>query len=262
MWVKRLTNINAPNATDVQGMFGECNNVLYIEGVNIPKTKLVPSVFINCKKLKTVGLLNMPSMTELTSTFRNCTSLLTLPMFDTTNCKNISNIFNGCINLKHIPLYNFSNVTNASWAFHNCKSLYILPDIDLMNCTNFSATFKYCSNLLKLCEKMNFEHVTTIDNMCNGCMNLQEFNHPLYVDSSGQNGASGYIDAFTNCESLQKLKFAYSKITNGSRMFGGNNGLKEMEIDYLEKAGSGKYPFEDGDLHMISVISGELQGLN
>ena len=118
------------NVTNMNYMFGNCNNLM-----------LIPEF-------------NTTNVTDMSNMFRDCRKLTSIPEFNTTNVTNMSNMFSGCNNLTSIPEIDTANVTDMNYMFNTCDNLTSIPPL---NCQNINT-----KNYYPIYKYSNYEYLTDI----------------------------------------------------------------------------------------------------
>ena len=124
------------NAISINGMFGECINLISLDLSNFDTSNVsdMGFMFDGCNKLKQIkGINNFDTqkVKSMHSMFQNCYELevLDLSSFDTSNVTDMKKMFNKCYKLKKIKgINNFkiSYDTNITKMFQECDELEYL----------------------------------------------------------------------------------------------------------------------------------------
>ena len=134
--IKGLEKLNTSNALNMSKMFQACKELQYLDLSNFDTSKVTNMYYIfgGCNKLKVIkGLenLNTSNVTNMYDMFGTCYELesLDLSNFDTSKVNNMSLMFDECIKLKEIKgleNFNTTNVIDMSAMFQDCKELKYL----------------------------------------------------------------------------------------------------------------------------------------
>lgn len=156
--------ISMPNViTTSNGMFQNCRQLEYVEGINIPNATSPTSFFIGCSNLKYVGGITISNATSLNQFFSGCNSLENYgTIVGGTAITNASSMFNGCYFIKDAPPLDLRNCTNTSAMFSSCYSLENVPGYTFGNNATLAGMFSTCYSLKKLPE-MNFSNIAVVD---------------------------------------------------------------------------------------------------
>lgn len=133
-----LINWDTSDETDMRGMFGKCNRLEYVCGLESWDTSNVKSfwgTFYGCCNLKSVdGLENwdLSSAVNMESMFESCFMLediSPLSEWDMSNLENIFEMFRDCYSLNDASCLNwrFKNLKKGDDIFINCHNLKKLP---------------------------------------------------------------------------------------------------------------------------------------
>ena len=156
-----LTYFDTSNATAMNSMFSQCNNLENLvlgTGFKTSKTTNMNSMFWDCSKLTSLDLKNWDTseVTNLGSMFANCDGLTSLDLsnWNTSSLEYMSGMFGLCGSLTELDLSNFdtSKVEDMNSIFRYCSKLEILylNNFDISNVTNFSLMFDGCRVLNKV----------------------------------------------------------------------------------------------------------------
>ena len=113
--IKGINNFITNKVTNMEGMFGECEEIEILDLSNF-ETSIVTNMsfmFNKCKKLKEIKGINKfitKNVTKMFGMFQSCGELeyLNLSNFESVNVKDMSFMFNGCKKLRYLNLQNFS----------------------------------------------------------------------------------------------------------------------------------------------------------
>lgn len=210
----RVTN----NVTDMSYMFYNCNNLTSIDASSFDTSNVtdMSKMFYNCSNLTTLDLSgwNTENVTIIETMFAFCSSLTTIVGLNDLNVSNVNNmggLFTDCPNLTEINVSNWdvSKVTNFGAAFRRCSKLTNI-DVSKWDTSSgviMSGIFTNCTGLIELdLSNWTVANSDTVSQMFYGCSNLATL----------------------------KLFKAIPENSTTTLLFGKNNLLNEIQIDYLD----------------------------
>ena len=171
-YLKGLPLWDTSNMTDMQYMFGGCQDLVTIPALDTSNVTAMNMMFSGCESLITIPALDTSNVTDMSGIFQNCVILETIPALDTSNVTDMICMFNNCYNLKNVPLLDTRNVIRMTQMFGYCRKLKTIPSLDTSNVTDIDAMFIGCEELETI-PTLNTSNVTSIDNMFSGCYNLE-----------------------------------------------------------------------------------------
>jgi surface protein len=190
--------------------------------------------------LVSVSYLETSNLTSAVDLFYNCTGLtyVDLRNSDFSKVESIERMFNTCTNLVAIDGLNdldISNVGNMGGAFSDCKKL---PEINVSNwdvskVTNFGAAFRRCSKLTNIdVSKWDTSSGVIMSGIFTNCTGLIELDLSNWTVANSDTVSQ----MFYGCSNLATLKLfkAIPENSTTTLLFGKNNLLNEIQIDYLD----------------------------
>lgn len=161
--IEGLQYLNTSQATSMEGMFFECNNLTYLNLSNFDTKNVTDifSMFYGCRKLTKLDLssFNTSNVRRMDRMFSNCESLTSLNVssFDLSKGPNVYEMFRGCSSLTTLDLssFNTKNIRGFENMFRDCEKL---KELDLSNFSTegitssaaFMGMFQGCKSLKKL----------------------------------------------------------------------------------------------------------------
>ena len=242
--IKGLNKLNTNKVIDLNTMFGNCNELEYLDLSNFDTSNVTDMsyMFNNCNRLKEIkGLnkFNTYKVTNMKAMFQECGELeyLDLSNFDTSNVTNMLGMFNECNQLKEIKgLSKFvtNKVTDMNIMFQECNELehINLTNFNTSNVTNMSFMFNYCNKLkeIKGLNKLITNKVLDMDTMFGNCSEI------TFLDLSNFStiNVTNMSCMFAGCIKLKSIKglnkFNTSKVKNMKGMFGACNELELLDL--------------------------------
>ncbi len=161
--IEGLQYLNTSQATSMEGMFDECNNLTSLDLSNFDTKNVteMSAMFYGCSKLTKLDLssFNTSKVHRMDDMFRNCRSLTSLNVssFDLSKGPNVLDLFRGCSSLTTLDLSSFDTkyIKDFVNMFKDCEKL---KELDLSsfstegitNTIAFSGMFQGCKSLKKL----------------------------------------------------------------------------------------------------------------
>ena len=183
--LKSVSNISAPNVTNLSGMFSDCYNLKYVSNLNFyneSSNKIVNcyNMFYGCASLININEQNIKLPANIGSTFymfTNCRSLQIVDLNRLINNANPQYMFMNCTNLQFINNIQFINCYSFAYCFYNCPNLKNLNNISFTGLNNGYKINAY--SMFDRCHNLNFDNILlnncSINNtayMFNECKNL------------------------------------------------------------------------------------------
>lgn len=168
-------NINTNSATNMEGLFSGCYNMITAPELKTSKVTSMRYMFkgdiSNKMKLKSVPLYDTTNVTDMYGMFYYNNQLETIPSFNTSNVTNMGGMFGECTKLKTIPQIDTSKVTNMANMFSTCTLFNTMPQLDTSNVTDMQSMFYICNNLTEI-PQLDTSKVTNARYMFNSCTSL------------------------------------------------------------------------------------------
>ena len=184
--------------------------------------------------------LNTSNMTSAYNLFYNCTNLTYVDLRDSdfSKIETIERMFAYCSNLLTIDGLNdidISNVNNMGGVFTDCSKI---PELNVSNwnvskVTNFGAIFRRCSKLTNIdVSKWNTSSGVIMSGIFTNCTGLIELDLSNWTVANSDTVSQ----MFYGCSNLVTLKLfkALPESSTTTLLFGKNNLLNEIQIDYLD----------------------------
>ena len=176
-WVKTIIKLRSPltiEGTSAEYMFYKysLNELPQIDTRNVTN---MDNMFGHCENLTTIPQIDTSNVTRMNQMFYYCENLTTIPQIDTSSVTNMDEMFNHCINLTTIPQIDTSNVTTMVYTFSYCKNLTTIPQIDTSSVTRMNFMFNDCTNLTTI-PQLNGEKLTAVAGAFSFCKSLENFN--------------------------------------------------------------------------------------
>jgi hypothetical protein len=217
---KMYINTDIPNSVVSigSGAFEDCTNFKYVNALGEDETLNLGSIthintymFYNCESLTKINI-NDNITTIDSNAFTNCLNLTSVSISSSSSLENINeNAFKGCKKLTELYLPNLTYIGN--FAFEGCAN-YKGSDNGLIIPSTLKSMGNACfknSGIEKLSISNN-SHLTEIpDRIFEDCINLSE----VFINESKSNIETIGIDAFKNCQSLNKIAKHFTN-RNGS----------------------------------------------
>ena len=227
-----LSNFDTSKVTDMCDMFGWCEKLTTIKGLENFNTSNVTSMkemFYCCYNLAPLDVSHFDTskVTSMDSMFTYCRSLTELDVsnFDTTNVTDMNEMFSSCSSLTTLDVSNFntSNVTLMYSMFGWCEKLTTikgLENFDTSKVTNMRGMFGSCRSLTELdVSGFDTSKVTNMSSMFSNCLGLTE----LDVSNFDTSNVTNMSNMFSECKNITAIKglenFDTSKVTNMRQMF-------------------------------------------
>jgi hypothetical protein len=214
-------------------MFNSCYSLEYVK---MPTTVAAGTVFVatsmfaTCYNLKSFifptnfDASNIQTMFGSCSTLSSCIMPTSMP-----SLTNLSQLFNQCFNLQEITLpTTIGSSTSMFSTFSTCRSLSKIIIPSSYNITSLQSAFTNCTTLNELTLPNNSQNgVTTMLNMCSGCINLKSIVMPTSLTGVTTMGA-----AFSSCFNLQSVVFpsTMNAVTSIAAMFDSCYSLQSVTL--------------------------------
>lgn len=233
------TNTDIPNSVISigSGAFKDCTNFKYVnelgedETLNLGSiTYINASMFYNCESLTKIKI-NDNITTIDSNAFTNCLNLTSVLISNTSSLKNIyESAFSGCKKLTELFLPNLTYIGN--FAFANCTS-YKGGDDGLIIPSTLNSMGIACfknSGIEKM-QILNNLYLTEIpDRIFEDCTKLSE----IFINESRSNIETIGIDAFKNCQTLNKIAKHFTNTYGSLRL---PNSVKTIKDGAFEGCG-------------------------
>ena len=179
----------APNATNLEGMFCACSALksFSFDGMKLAKAVCLNEMFCECPSLKSIDLVN-----------------LTAPRIDGVQC-----MFSRCYSLESVDLRGLKSSVSGNMfgMFYGCKALESvnISSAKLSGVTNLASAFSGCVSLKDFrAEGVNTSSVTTMAAMFSDCRSLVSLDLSDFDTSNVENMAG----MFANCTQLESVILA------------------------------------------------------
>ncbi len=205
----------------MENMFSRCPNLESVNlfELNTSKVLNMREMFYGCEKLTNMDLSGFDTfqVTDMRSMFGWCEKLTNMDLsgFDTSQVTDMNAMFIGCRNLKNVNLSGFdtSQVINMGSMFWECEKLtnMDLSRFDTSNVTDMGSMFWECEKLTNIdLSGFDTSKVTKMYDMFYGCASLTELDLSNFDISSI---AEGIDNIFEGCMNLEKINTPINRST-------------------------------------------------
>ena len=243
-----VTGWDLSNTTDIQGLFGDANNLKKITGMNTWDTSKITSfsnLFYNCYSLTDfdVSHFDTRNVTDMTVMFNNCQSIknLNLSNFNTSKVTNHPAMFYGCTNLETLNLDNWDvSKTNGSGA--GGSMLYGTTKLKTLSVKNwklpqaytyvFSITWGGSSSPIETIDVTgwNLSNTTDIQGLFGDSYNLKTI---VGLNTWDTSKITNFNHLFYNCRNLTNFdvsRFNTTNVTDMNSMFQNCSSINNIDL--------------------------------
>jgi hypothetical protein len=196
-----------PASLDLTSMFNGCLSVQQILLPELPVgyesfAATVTTMFTQCFSLTSIVLPDRLRMNTMASLFNNNYALISVVLPSVVDAIDASSCFANCYNLQSVTLPTTVGATiNMGTMFSSCVSLGSITIPSGWTITLLSNTFSSCSSLKNIVLPNNAQDsITTMLNMCNGCISLETITMPTSLN--GLTTIGGIFNQTTNLQSV------------------------------------------------------------
>lgn len=143
----KITGLDNTIFLNLESMFYSCHKLVKAPRINIKEGSSCRQMFGNCTELNDISELNTYGVIDMFNMFGSCRSLESIGTLDTSKATEMGNMFSSCSKLKDVSSLDTSSATNISGMFAYCSSLETIPLLDASNIKSVSGAFNSCSKL-------------------------------------------------------------------------------------------------------------------
>ena len=216
-----LSGLDTSEVRTMENMFEGCNNLksVNLKGIDTSKVGTMENMFSRCPNLESVNLfeLNTSKVLNMREMFYGCEKLTSMDLSgsNTSQVMNMQEMFGGCEKLTNMDLSGFdtSQVINMGSMFWECEKLtnMDLSRFDTSNVTDVGSMFWECEKLTNIdLSGFDTSKVTKMYDMFYGCASLTELDLSNFDISSI---AEGIDNIFEGCMNLEKINTPINRST-------------------------------------------------